>query len=783
MATVFWLPHSPSAAFGMYLVLKLRPLNEFVWSGCAYRALLRRSLAIASANPFPSSKSFSAPPSFPRALYTLSRTCFLWAQVEVALVSGVESRLRLETAAILRIPVIPAQDALAILDARLSSWVDEQHTNPHSPSVSVPVLLSGFRPRSAPVLARVPLKTDASLATATDSSSATATTTPISRSKHPRNRGCTALRTFPLFSTRLQVSLDWASASGTRGLERKCRTRYHHAVSSSLGDLGVPAIFALPAVSESAPTATRSSPGAPELKKRWLGDRAVSAASLGRTSAVQLRAVADSTQPPDPCNSVCESSNTYLSTTCAGLDGGDFATCACTETFTRIQEACSRCELGNSANSTQLPSDTISVQKEFGELQAACKKDGKSLPDMDLDNIPLFTHPISFTFDMPQSIDDPAFPDFISAVCLRPDQITIFQCFVGDVNWIRCPNGDVAGILVRVSAYLANLLLGIIVMYHPAESSTAVWTQLLTVYSLLISGIIATGQSSLTRFHSEMTITLVMSPLSSTLVVYSILGFLGRSHRLDSILSHRREHLLPRLLVLVFATISLALVIFTNAATTKHFSENPCELDSVYRSVSGLLRNLLFIPYAGVVVSLISFSSGDVGGVLVLLSPFIVLVVAFVYAVVKQRHWLVKRFQIQNNRWKIWVAWDSLAVQYPFLHFYGVFFIPMLYWILVIESQLSGTPDNLFSLTFGQILAMFVVLPPLLQVVLMIPKAKPWFLNLTVVRLITRRPLAPSQVTPFSLEDGIPEKDSSLVDDPFKDPVPSPGHVSAVKER
>lgn len=67
--------------------------------------------------------------------------------------------------------------------------------------------------------------------------------------------------------------------------------------------------------------------------------------------------------------------------------------------------------------------------------------------------------------------------------------------------------------MLIVAAYMANLLLGIVLMYHPEESATAVWTQLLTVYSLLISGLIAIGAASLSRFHSEMTIFLVMSPL------------------------------------------------------------------------------------------------------------------------------------------------------------------------------------------------------------------------------------------------------------------------------
>jgi hypothetical protein len=63
------------------------------------------------------------------------------------------------------------------------------------------------------------------------------------------------------------------------------------------------------------------------------------------------------------------------------------------------------------------------------------------------------------------------------------------------------------------SAYLSNLLLGIIVMYDSKEASQAMWTQLVTVYSLLISASIAIGTNGLSRFHSEMTVLLVLSPL------------------------------------------------------------------------------------------------------------------------------------------------------------------------------------------------------------------------------------------------------------------------------
>ncbi|KAJ7909853.1 hypothetical protein B0H13DRAFT_2661327 [Mycena leptocephala] len=105
-------------------------------------------------------------------------------------------------------------------------------------------------------------------------------------------------------------------------------------------------------------------------------------------------------------------------------------------------------------------------------------------------------------------------------------------------------------------AYLANLLLGIIVMYDSSRDSgaatAAVWSQLVTVYSLLISAVTAIGTHSLSRFHSEMTIFLVMSPLSTTLVTYALLGsrayaflgFRGQSHRLHILSPHGKP--LPR---------------------------------------------------------------------------------------------------------------------------------------------------------------------------------------------------------------------------------------------
>ncbi|KAJ7288417.1 hypothetical protein C8J57DRAFT_1280167 [Mycena rebaudengoi] len=410
-------------------------------------------------------------------------------------------------------------------------------------------------------------------------------------------------------------------------------------------------------------------------------------------------------------------------------------------------------------------------QKNFNDFNTQCGEANRPMKGIDLNKIVLvINRPTTFTFETPLSLDDDTFPDYITALCLHPDLIVPSQCRIGGFEWTRCPNSDISGILVRFSAYLANVLLGIVLIYSPMESSTAVWTQLLTVYSLLVSGMLAMGQAGLSRFHAGMTIFLVMSPLSSTLVVYAVLGFCDRKHRLDSILSQRREHLLLRILVIGFAIISIALVIFTNAADADHFAASPCEDDDSYKTAIGVLLNLLFIPYAGVIVLILILSntpSEAIGSWILTLLPFVLIVISLVYGLFAKRATIAKACEVQANRWKIWVAWDVLAEHYPFMHFCGVFFVPMLYWIMVNEVRTLGTPDNIFSSTFGQILALFVILPPLYQVIFMVPLCIPWFKNLTCVRVVTRgKYVAPVQSRSLDLlEDGIPEMD-------YKDPNP-----------
>ncbi|KAK6995961.1 hypothetical protein R3P38DRAFT_3073606 [Favolaschia claudopus] len=356
----------------------------------------------------------------------------------------------------------------------------------------------------------------------------------------------------------------------------------------------------------------------------------------------------------------------------------------------------------------------------------------------------------TFTFTIPRDSHDDGFSDWMGVVCLHPEKASQAECEMP--GFVRCPNPDVSGILVRVPAYLASLLLGIIIIYHPEEAAQGVWTQLLTVYSLLISAIIAVYTKGLTRFHSGMTVFLVLSPLSLTLLVYTILGFIGRPHRLDSILSSERKHLLPRLLVILFWLIALFLLLFTSIANDKHFTPAlPCDDLEDKGHAAAIVYSLISVPYVGTLLLILTTlavygSAGDARAnamIIGTVTPFGILLIAAVYAAVRSRRALtgeIGKANVRGKRNKFWAYWALFGQRYPFLHLCGIFLVPVVYWVIFNEIRLAGTADNIFAISFGQVLATFVVLDPLWQVIKMAPGAVGWFRDLTITRWATGRP-------------------------------------------
>ncbi|KAK7013747.1 hypothetical protein R3P38DRAFT_3206309 [Favolaschia claudopus] len=76
-----------------------------------------------------------------------------------------------------------------------------------------------------------------------------------------------------------------------------------------------------------------------------------------------------------------------------------------------------------------------------------------------------------------------------------------------------------------------------------------------------------------------------------------------------------------------------------------------------------------------------------------------------------------------------------------------------IYWVIFNEVRLADTADNIFAISFGQVLATFVVLDPLWQVIKMSPGAVDWFKDLTIMRWATGRPKhGPTQLLNTQLE-------------------------------
>ncbi|KAJ7852528.1 hypothetical protein B0H13DRAFT_1904565 [Mycena leptocephala] len=77
---------------------------------------------------------------------------------------------------------------------------------------------------------------------------------------------------------------------------------------------------------------------------------------------------------------------------------------------------------------------------------------------------------------------------------------------------------------------------------------------------------------------------------------------------------------------------------------------------------------------------------------------------------------------------------------YPFIQFYSVIVLPHTFWIFNVEIGLRILSTRWhFTATYGQLLAIFVTVPPFIQLCLILPRIPPWFADLAWVRLLTGR--------------------------------------------
>ncbi|KAI0080381.1 hypothetical protein K474DRAFT_248409 [Panus rudis PR-1116 ss-1] len=313
-------------------------------------------------------------------------------------------------------------------------------------------------------------------------------------------------------------------------------------------------------------------------------------------------------------------------------------------------------------------------------------------------------------------------PDnYIQAYCLNPANDD--SCPFG-----VCPNPDIAGPLIRVSAYVTNFCLSILVFYHPSSAETAFWSQIITTYSLIIACAITVAQGNLTRFHAAVATVVMGSPLSCYLFVYSIVSFWYRKHRLNGIVGENR--LLARLTTIVAGLMWIALLLYILLpGHLSQFSQESCDANE-------LPTYLYALPF----VFLGAFAAG--GGRLAwifvsLIVPILGTIIAWIIILVRQR----KKIWPENERWRprFGRVWSITGKQYSFVHFMTIVLIPTLYWLGVVElGCLFSSDSGNIEFSYGQILALFVAIPPLLSVLALYPMLLRWLWTLTWIRRIRR---------------------------------------------
>ncbi|KAJ6584093.1 hypothetical protein DFH09DRAFT_1308794 [Mycena vulgaris] len=301
---------------------------------------------------------------------------------------------------------------------------------------------------------------------------------------------------------------------------------------------------------------------------------------------------------------------------------------------------------------------------------------------------------------------------YVEAYCLNPP---VDSCAFG-----YCPNPDVASPAVRASTYFTTVVSAILVLYSPEDVASSFFSQLLNVYSLIIAAIISIHNRNLTRPHTLVALGLAASPLSVYLIIYVIRSILGNQNRLQAVFGKGKW--LNRGAVLTLLPIWVSVLVFS-ALPSWHFQQSACD-DVV--AANHVVR-VFFIPF------LVFFEVYPIVGA-VILGVFIG---AWMTGIYLQRREIWKNHDKKLPWQRIW---RKVVDAYPFIQLCTVVFVPHAFWILNVEVGIAVLlTQEKFTATYGQLLALFVTIPPLIQLCLLLPQLWLWFVDLTWVRLLTCR--------------------------------------------
>ncbi|KAJ7461970.1 hypothetical protein FB451DRAFT_1180975 [Mycena latifolia] len=328
-----------------------------------------------------------------------------------------------------------------------------------------------------------------------------------------------------------------------------------------------------------------------------------------------------------------------------------------------------------------------------------------------------------------------------------------------------CPNPDVGSPAVRYSTYFTSLVSAILVLYSPEDVTSSFFAQLLNVYSLIVAAIISIGGHNLTKIHSVVALTLAASPLSLYLIMYVGRSLLGKATRLQAVFGPGMY--INRALVLIMLPLWTGVLVFTTFPTsTWQFQQAACDIEVAHNQIA----SLFFLPFVA-----FFFVYPEIG-ILILVSVLL--------------SWGVAIYRLRKIIWgkhnrilPLGRLWRKVVNRYPFIQFYSVVVLPHTFWIFNIEIGLRDlSPREHFTATYGQLLAIFVTVPPFIQLCLLLPRVPRWFIDLAWVRLLTCRrdkpfvgkrpvdqsalsmnPLQQDSVLPSHKSEGLPSTGSDTV--------------------
>ena len=167
-------------------------------------------------------------------------------------------------------------------------------------------------------------------------------------------------------------------------------------------------------------------------------------------------------------------------------------------------------------------------------------------------------------------------------------------------------------------------LQAILITYPRDRVKAAFWSQSLITYSLLLTCATSLLQGNLTRFHAVILISLVCSPINVYFTGYSIRAFWS-SHRLDATLG--KKQYFRRAMVFFSVAVWFAILVYAYIPHAK-FAQDSCRGSSVAES---------FFLGAPFIFAWDLAMRGKVGVLVLFLATPILVIVAWVFAIIRKR--------------------------------------------------------------------------------------------------------------------------------------------------